>query len=141
MGAAMTTFLDRLNGTDVEPEGTSMPFPESLPAVPGTSAIPWWTGSIGVDPDVRYKDWRYAAECAAIACAVHVLGLDAGRADWWQGQMKAPVRKWAEWLAADQEQAPKRTMTLRLVCERSAVIHPDHILGVAQKLCDAGTLR
>ena len=136
----MTSMLDRLNGaTDME--GT-MPIPESLPAVPGTSAIPWWTGAIGLDPDVRYTDWTYKAECAAIACAIQVLGLDAGRADWLRGQMKAPVRKWAEWLiAGGEEQAPKRTMTLRLVCERSATIGPDHILDVARTLCAAGTLR
>ena len=119
-----------------------MPFPESLPSVPGTSAIPWWTGAIGVDPDVRWADWIYKAECAAIACGVHVLGLDAGRAEWLRGQMKAPVRKWAEWLTSGGEaQAPKRTMTLRLVCERAAAIHPDYILTVAKELCAAGTLR
>ena len=119
-----------------------MPFPESLPAVPGTSAIPWWTGVPGLDPDVRYADWVYGAECAAIACGVHVLGLDAGRAEWLRGQMKAPVRKWAEWLTGGGElQAPKRTMTLRLVCERAAAIDPDYILTVAQNLCNAGTLR
>ena len=134
------TVIDRLTGADIEPEGI-VPFPESLPAVPGTSAIPWWTGVPGLDPDVHYKDWIYAAECAAIACAVHVLGLDAGRAEWLRGQMKAPVRKWAEWLAYDQAQAPKRAMTLRLVCERAAVISPDYILQVAKDLCNAGTLR
>jgi hypothetical protein len=135
----VTSILDRLNGvTDME---GAMPVSESLPAVPGTSAIPWWTGVPGIDPDVRYAIWEYKAECAAIACAVHVLGLDAGRADWLRGQMKAPVRKWAEWLVAGgEEQVPKRTMTLRLVCERSAAIGPDHILDVARTLCAAGTL-
>ena len=34
-----------------------------------------------------------------------------------------------------------RMMTLRLVCERSAMIHPDNILKIAEELCDAGTLR
>jgi hypothetical protein len=135
----MTSILDRVAGTD---EGALMPIPESLPAVPGTSAIPWWMGVPGLDPDVRWADWEYKAECAAIACGVHVLGLDAGRASWLQGQMKAPVRKWAEWLVAGGEgQAPKRAMTLRLVCERSAAIGPDHILDVAKTLCAAGTLR
>ena len=135
----MTSILDRMTGTD---EGTLMPIPQSLPSVPGTSAIPWWTGVPGIDPDARYTDWIYKAECAAIACGVVVFGLDAGRADWLRGQMKAPVKKWAEWLVKGGElQAPKRTMTLRLVCERSAAIHPDHILGVAEELCNAGTLR
>ena len=119
-----------------------MPTPGSLPAVPGTSAIPWWIGVIGLDPDVRYTDWVYKAECAAIACGVVVLGLDAGRADWLRGQMQAPVTRWAKWLVEGGEaQAPKRMMTLRLVCERSAAIHPDHILKDAQNLCAAGTLR
>jgi hypothetical protein len=73
---------------------------------------------------------------------VHVLGLDAGRADWLRGQMKAPVTKWAKWLAEGGEyDAPRRMMTLRLVCERSAEIHPDQILKIAEELCDAGTLR
>ncbi len=119
-----------------------MPTPGSLPAVPGTSAIPWWTGVPGLDPDTRYTDWIYKAECAAIACGVQVLGLDAGRADWLRGQMQAPVTRWAKWLVEGGEaQAPKRMMTLRLVCERSAAIHPDHILKDAQNLCSAGTLR
>lgn len=136
------TVIDRLMGADVEPEGTSMSFPGSLPAVPGTSAIPWWTGVPGLDPDVRYESWKYKVSCAAIACGVHVLGLDAGRADWLRGQMKAPVTKWAKWLAEGGEyDAPRRMMTLRLVCERSAEIHPDQILKIAEELCDAGTLR
>ena len=138
----MTSLLERFTADD-EPEGPAMTFPpQGLPAVPGTSAIPWWTGVPALDPDLRnYGDWIYAAECAAIACAVHVLGLDAGRADWLRGQMKAPVKTWARWLTEDQAQAPKRTMTLRLVCERAAVISPDHILQVAKDLCAAGTLR
>jgi hypothetical protein len=136
----MTGLLDRLNGaTDME--GT-MPIPESLPAVPGTSAIPWWTGVMGLDPDVRWADVGYAAECAAIACGIYVLGLDAGRADWLRGQIKAPVTKWAGWLVAGgEEQVPKRTLILRLVCERSVAIHPENILKVAETLCAAGTLR
>jgi hypothetical protein len=52
------------------------------------------------------------------------------------------VRKWAQWLTEGGEaQAPKRTLTLRLVCERSAAISPGQILSVAQDLCSAGTLR
>lgn len=119
-----------------------MPAPESLPAVPGTSAIPWWTGVPGLDPDVRWADWESKAEFVAIACGVHVLGLDAGRADWLRGQMKSPVKTWLKWLVAGGEaELPKRAMTLRLVCERSAAIGPDYILKVADDLRVAGTLR
>ena len=138
----MTSMLSRMAGAITDLEETSMPTPESLPAVPGTSAIPWWTGVMGLDPDVRWANVGYAAECAAIACGVYVLGLYAGRADLLRRQMKSPVKKWLEWLVAGgEEQVPKRAMTLRLVCERSEAIGPDYILAVAKELCDAGTLR
>ena len=135
----MTSMLDRLNGaTDME---GAMPIPESLPAVPGTSAMPWWTGVPGLDPDVRWASVGYAAECAAIACGIYVLGLDAGRADWLRGQMKSPVKTWLKWLVAGGEaELPKRAMTLRLVCERSAAIGPDYIVKVADDLRAAGTV-
>jgi len=137
------TVMERLMGADTEPEEPRMTFPpQGLPAVPGTSAIPWWTGVPGLDPDLHYKDWIYAAECAAIACGVHVLGLDAARVEWARLRMKSPVQRWAKWLTdGGQAQAPKRTLTLRLVCERSATIDPEYILKVAQDLCAAGTLR
>jgi hypothetical protein len=138
----MTAILDRLSSPDPEPE-TMMTTPrQGLPAVPGTSAIPWWTGVASLDPDVRYADWIFAAECAAIACGIHVLGADAGRADWLRGQIKGPVRKWAEWLTAGGEaEAPKRTLALRMLCERSDAIRPDHILSAAQSVCAAAALR
>ena len=105
----MTTLLDRLTGTDPEPEVTMTVPRQGLPPVPGSSMIPWWTGVPGLDPDVRYHDWMYAAECAAIACGIHVLGADAARADWLRGQIKGPVNKWAEWLTAGGEfEAPER---------------------------------
>ena len=115
---------------------------QGLPAVPGTSQIPWWTGVPGLDPDVRYQDWYYAAECAAIACGIHVLGADAGRAEWLRGQIKSPVAQWAKWLTDGGEfEAPKRRLALRMLCERSDAIGPDHILSVAKAICNAGTLR
>lgn len=139
----MTSLLDRFTGpaADLEDTPVTTPRPFSL-AVPGTSQVPWWTGVPGLDPDIRYQDWVYAAECAAIACGIHVLGADAGRADWLRGHIKNPVRKWAEWLTGGGEfEAPKRTLTLRMLCERSDAISPDHILPAAQAICTAGTLR
>ena len=139
----MTTLMERLTGADSEPEVAPMTVPrQGLPPVPGASMIPWWTGVPGLDPDVRYEDWIYAAECAAIACGIHVLGADAARADWLRGQIKGPVKKWAEWLTAGGEfEAPKRRLVLRMLCERSDAIGPDHILSVARDICNAGTLR
>lgn len=109
------------------------------PAVPGTSAIPWWTGVPGLDPDIRVADegWLFAAECAAMACAAQVLGSDAGRADWWRSVKSAPARKWLEWLLEAQIGSPdmrKRVLALRLICERAAVIADDHILDAARSL-------
>jgi hypothetical protein len=138
------TILEHLKSADTEPERAAVTFPpQGLPTVPGTSMIPWWTGVPLLDPDLRnYGDLTYAAGCAAIACGVHVFGLNAGYADWSRRQMKSPVRKWAEWLIdAGEVQVPKRTLTLRLVCERAAAFDPDNILQVAKDLCDAGTLR
>jgi hypothetical protein len=115
---------------------------QGLPPVPGASMIPWWKGVPGLDPDIRYADWTYAAECAAIACGIHVLGADAGRAEWLRGRMKSPVRAWVAWLSEGGEfEAPKRTLTLRLLCERSETIGPDYILTAAKDICSAGTLR
>ena len=139
----MTSILERFTGAADEPEVAPMTVPrQGLPAVPGTSQIPWWTGVPGLDPDVRYQDWYYAAECAAIACGIHVLGADAGRAEWLRGQIKSPVAQWAKWLTEGGEfEAPKRRLALRMLCERSDTIGPDHILSVAKAICNAGTLR
>ena len=139
----MTSLMERLAGVTDEPEVAPMTVPrQGLPAVPGASMIPWWTGVPGLDPDVRYQDWIYAAECAAIACGIHVLGADAARAEWLRGRIKSPVKAWAEWLTSGGEfLAPKRTLALRMLCERSDAIGPDHILAAAKDICTAGTLR
>lgn len=139
----MVDLIERLTGPADAPEETPVTTPRPFaPAVPGTSQVPWWTGVPSLDPDVRYQDWVYAAECAAIACGIHVLGADAGRADWLRGHIKNPVRKWAEWLTAGGEfEAPKRILTLRMLCERSETIGPDYILTAAKDICSAGTLR
>ena len=139
----MVAFLERLTGPADDLEDMPVTTPrQALPAVPGTSHIPWWTGVPSLDPDVRYSDWIWAAECAAIACGIHVLGADAGRAEWLRGRMKSPVSQWVKWLTDGGEfEAPKRTLTLRMLCERSDAISPDYILSAAKDICAAGTLR
>jgi hypothetical protein len=134
----MTSILNRFTSTDHDAmEGEPMPAPQQgLPAVPGTSAIPWWTGVPGLDPDCRVDDWAFAASCAAMACAAQVLGGNAGRADWWRTQKSAPAAKWLEWLlgATHDADARKRILALRLICERAAVIPDEYILHAAQSL-------
>jgi hypothetical protein len=133
----VTTLLERFTGTSDELEAAPVTVPQrGLPAVPGTSAIPWWTGVPGLDPDVRAMDWQMAAECSAMACAAQVLGTGAGRADWWRSVKGAPARKWVTWLleAPDEIDGRKRILALRLISERAAVIADDHILQAAQSL-------
>jgi hypothetical protein len=142
----MTALLDRFTGTD-EPERTPVTTPRPFaPSVPGASAIPWWTGVPGLDPDIRVSEdgWLFAAECSAMACAAQVIGIDAGRADWWRSVKSAPARKWLEWLleSPGEPDTRKRILALRLVCERAAAIDGDQILHAAQSLhaaCSPGT--
>ena len=138
----MVAILECLTASADDLEETSVPVPQhGLPAVPGTSAIPWWTGVPGLDPDCRVDDWAQAASFAAMACAAQVLGTGAGRADWWRSAKSAPAAKWLRWLleATHEGDARKRILALRLICERAAVIDDDHILDAAQSLHAACT--
>lgn len=122
-----------------------MPVRPSLPAVPGASSLPWWTGVPGLDPDIRVPegDWLLAAEFSAMACAAQVIGVDAGRADWWRSQKASPARRWVNWLleGLGAPDIRKRILALRLICERADVIADEHILTAAQQLCTACTPR
>lgn len=142
----MTSVLERLTAPPTEPESpTVMAPPPFSPSVPGSSSLPWWTGVPGLDPEMHVgKDgWLFAAECAAMACAAQVVGIDAGRADWWRSQKASPARKWLTWLleAPGEPDTRKRILALRLICERAAVISDDHILQAAQQLYAACTPR
>ena len=135
----MTVILDRLTGAEPEPERTHVSQPRPFaPSIPGASNLPWWTGVPGLDPDIRVGqgDWLFAAECSAMACAAQVIGVDAGRADWWRSVKGAPARKWLEWLLeyTSEPDIRKRILALRLICERAAAIDDDQILHAAQSL-------
>ena len=123
-------------------ERAGMPIPETLPAVPGASAIPWWTGVPGLDPDCRAHNDTWAAQATAMACAAHVFGASAGyAADWWRSQKAAPAAKWLRWLVGHRGEgdAFMRRLALRLICERAASIPADQILDVIEmlyKACD-----
>jgi hypothetical protein len=135
----VTAILDRLIGTDDEPERTPLTTPRPFaPALRAASAPPWGAGVPGLDPEIHVGQdgWLFAAECSAMACAAHVVGIDAGRADWWRSVKSAPARKWLEWLleAPGDPDMRKRILALRLICERAAVIDDDHILQAAQSL-------
>ena len=137
----MTTIFERRAGAELE--GTLMPTPESLPPVPGTSAIPWWVGVPGLDPDSRAASWQWMAQATAMACAAHVLGADAGRWDWWRTRKSSSAATWFKWLlkARGEDDAYMRRLALRLICERTALIPDDEILPAAEMLyeaCDPG---
>jgi len=134
----MTAILDRFTVADHDELEETLPSPPPALPVPGTSAIPWWTGVPGLDPDIRVTDtdWLLAAEFSAMACAAQVIGTGAGRADWWRTAKSSPARKWLEWLleGLGTPDIRKRILALRLICERAAVIGDDHILQAAQSL-------
>ncbi len=136
----MTTLLDRVTGTASEPQETRVtnPAPFTLPR-----GVPWWAGVPGLDPAMPADDWALAAQCAAMACAVCVFGTGAGYAGKLLSRKGAPARQWLDWLleAPGPEDASRRRLALRLICERTQVADADAILEDARHLHDACSAR
>lgn len=129
----MTSLLDRFTGTD-EPEEIRVTTPR-----PHTPGVPWWAGVYGLDPAVPVDDWALAAQCTAMACAVHIFGVGAGYPVKMLSRKGAPARQWTAWLleAAGPEDALRRRLALRLICEQTPATDPDGILEDAGHLLDA----
>ena len=130
----MTALLDLITGHDREPEGEPVTLPYARP--PGR---PFWTGVPGLDPSAPpLADPDLSARTAAMACALHVYGPDAGL----RGMFgKAPAQKYLEWLldAPDEVEAWLRRYALRFACEHADVIGAADILEVAGQVCGAVT--
>jgi hypothetical protein len=127
------TFLERFTGT-AEPEGAPVSQPYARP-----SARPFWTGVPGLDPSAPpLADADLAARCAAMACALHVHGPDAGLRGIFG---KPPAQKYLDWLldASDDVEAWMRRYALRLACEHAHVIGERDILEVAGQVLAAVT--
>ena len=108
---------------------TPRPFP--------SPAVPWWTGVPGLDPAVPAGDWAAAAPFAAMACAVRVYGVNA---PYRSGLFKtSPASRWYGWLlqATHPDDAARRFLALRLICDHAAEIDPDDILQTARDLLAA----
>jgi hypothetical protein len=133
----MTSLLDRFTGTD-EPEEIRVSTPR--PYAPG---VPWWSGVYGLDPAIPVDDWAVAARYTALACAVHVVGLDAVyRTTMLPTRKGAPVAfRFRMWLleAKEPEGAARRRFALRLACEHARDLDMDDLLRVAQDLYAALT--
>jgi hypothetical protein len=128
----VTSTLDRFTGT--EPEGGAVTQPYARPP-----AFPWWAGVLGLDPAAPVDDWALAAQCTAMACAARVFGAGAGYRMKMLSFKGSPATQWADWLlqAAGPEDAVRRRLALRLICEQAQADNPDGILEDAQRLHDA----
>jgi hypothetical protein len=128
----VTSLIDRFTGTD-EPEGGILTQPYR------PSARPFWLGVLGLDPAIPVDDWALAAQCTAMACAAHVFGTGAGYPEKMLSRKGAPARYWAGWLleAPGPEDAMRRRLALRLICEQGPALDADGILEDAQRLHDA----
>ena len=129
----MTSLLDRFTGTD-EPEEIRVTTPR-----PYTPGVPWWAGVHGLDPAVPVDDWALAAQCTAMACAAHVFGTAAGYPARMLSRKSIPAGQMAAWLleAAGPEDAARRRLALRLICDQGPASDADVILEDARHLHDA----
>lgn len=136
----MTSILERMTAT-AEPERTPMTTP---PPFSRPSPVPWWAGAYGLDPVIPVDDWAAAAQCTAMACGVHVFGVEAGRDERWLPRKASPITRWFAWLAGavDRPDATRRRLALRLICEQPWE-QPDteEILRFAQEIYAATAVR
>jgi hypothetical protein len=129
----MTSLLERFTGPagDLEEPRVTNPSPFTLPR-----GVPWWAGVYGLDPALPVEDWALAAQCTAMACAACVYGLGAGYRAKLITRKGAPAAQWLDWLleAAGPEDATRRRLALRLICERTQADDADAILEDARHL-------
>lgn len=135
----MTSLLDRFTAP-AEPEETRVTNPPA-PALP--RGVPWWAGVHGLDPALPVDDWALAAQCTAMACAAHVFGAGAGYPAKLLSRKGSPARQWLDWLleAPGPEDAARRRLALRLICERTQSADADDVLEDAAHLhssCSTG---
>lgn len=132
----MTSILDHLTGRD---DTEAAPVTTPRQGFRSASAVPWWAGVHGLDPAIPVDDWALAAQCTAMACAVHVFGAAAGYAEKLFSRKGSPARQWMAWLLEDAgpEDATRRRLALRLVCDQDPALDADGILEDARHLLDA----
>ena len=134
----MIPLLDRMTGTD-EPEVAP---PVTTPR-PHAYGVPWWAGVYGLDPAIPVDDWDVAARYTALACAVHVTGINAVYRTSMLPTRKGspPVARFRSWLVEVQtpEGTARRRFALRLACEHAAGYEMDDLLRVAQDFYEALT--
>jgi hypothetical protein len=95
----------------------------------------------GLDPAIPVDDWTLAAQCTAMACAARIFGTGAGYAEKLFSRKGAPAGYWAGWLleAASGEDALRRRLALRLICDQDPESDADGILDDARHLHGACT--
>jgi hypothetical protein len=132
----MTSILDCFTGTDHDEDA---PMTTPRPGFRAASAVPWWAGVDGLDPAIPVEDWALAAQCTAMACAAHVFGSAAGYTEKMLSRKGPPARQWVNWLLEDAgpEDATRRRLALRLICDQGPALDADGILEDARHLLDA----
>jgi hypothetical protein len=129
----MTTLLERFTGADADREET----PLTQPYHRRPAGLPFWAGVPGLDPAAPLLgDWSVAARLAAMVCALHVHGPDAGLP---RILGKPPAQKYLDWLleARSEDEAYMRRYALRFACEHADIIGAGGILDVASQVCAA----
>ena len=129
----MTSVLDHLTGRD-DTEDAPMTTPRQ--GYRPVSSVPWWAGVYGLDPAIPVGDWAVAAQCTAMACAARIYGAGAGYPVKMLSRKGAPAAQWTAWLLAapGPEDAIRRRLALRLICEQDQPDGADAILDDAQRL-------
>lgn len=139
----MSLLADRFTAP-AEPEEPTVTTPR-----PRSYGVPWWAGVPGLDPAIpvgEYEahDYVTAASYTALACAVHMYGLDAAyrTAVLPFGKKAVPANlRLRAWLldrsVTTPEHAARRRFGLRLACEHGAGLEVDGLLQVAQDFTDA----
>ena len=137
----MTSLIDRFTAP-AEPEESHVSNPP--PALP--RGVPWWAGAYGLDPALTAgalglpaDDWALAAQCTAMACAAHVFSTSAGYPSRLISRKGSPARQFLDWLleAEAPEDAARRRLALRLICERTDAADADDVLEDARHLHDS----
>lgn len=139
-------MIELISDQAVGPDGRFADTPEQEEAPPMPLRIPsagrspagitWWADIPGLDPVASTGDWSVDVTCAGMACAYHLYGEAAARAESWLPRKAAPAQRFVEWLlqAQSQPDATRRVLALRLVVDQPFITDVDRLLDWLEDL-------